>query len=726
MNKILYTALILLLAQYGSAQCLYTDVCPTDTVEICDLSSNDDRLWSALYWFDSVTSVKDLPDGAVNLSFTATDSCPGAALQFRYLLELDLDGDGAPETRIDSDDLPDAGMVLFGNISGAGEARDFDQRPVPANEKYAFALEINGSDTTRTAWVRWNTAQNPGTYIDPQLPYGKHRISWTVSDGQGNSSACSYVFEIKDCKKPTVVCINGLAANIMQTGLISLWASDFLQYTEDNHSTAWNLEIGLVKAAESTGAFPVDGNGDPATMILFSCDEIGAQMVQLWARDAYGNSDYCEVIIVIQDNFNNCAAQAHSAVVCINHWCDGVPFLGASIEINGSNPALPPISYFDSLSLINGCYFYNHIFPFGADYTIIPLSDADPVNGVSVLDMLRIAQHILGIAPLPAPYGIIAADVNRSSSVTTLDIVEIRKLLTGVYTDFPNNTSWRFVDADFVFPNPANPFLSLFPEDVTVINIQDSVKYSAMKAVKIGDVDCSAMPGLTAAPEDRWITGMQLPDRVLETGETADLPLRFDPAGRCLGFQFGLAFDPEALEIVSVSAPALPEWTPDCWAVPAPGRMNVVWASTQGVSGTEVLTIRIKARAPVRLSDVVHLAETGLPALLCDDQMNAAGLYLEFRAQRPGGLDAHAIGAARPNPTAAGFSVPVLLDEPGQVMFRLYNSLGALEYELAEFLPAGAHALDVPAARMRAWGAYYYSVQAGKWQDTGVVMKQAP
>ncbi|MGI9159352.1 MAG: hypothetical protein ACR2K1_06340, partial [Saprospiraceae bacterium] len=341
-------------------------------------------------------------------------------------------------------------------------------------------------------------------------------------------------------------------------------------------------------------------------------------------------------------------------------------------------------------------------------------------------DMLRISQHILGIEPLAAPYALIAADINRSNSITTFDIVEIRKLLTGVYTEFPNNTSWRFVDADYVFPNPNNPLAGSIPAIINQFDVQDSVLYSAFKAVKIGDVDCSAMPGLTSAPEDRRLTNMQLPDRVLRAGETAELPLRFDQTGRCLGFQFGLTFDPEALEIVSVSAPGLPEWTADCWAAPAPGRLNVVWASAQGISGTELLIIRVKARLQVRLSDVVQLAESGLPALLCDDQMNAVGLYLEFRDSRPGNNEAFVIGAAWPNPTAAGFNVPIQLDEPSQVSLRLYNSLGVLEYELAEFLPTGGHTLAVPAACMRVGGAYYYSVQAEKWRDAGVLVKEQP
>jgi hypothetical protein len=70
--------------------------------------------------------------------------------------------------------------------------------------------------------------------VVPELPYGTHKIKWIVEDGCGNETVCEYTFVVKDCKAPTVVCINGLSVNIMPTKMITLWDVDFLQYTEDN------------------------------------------------------------------------------------------------------------------------------------------------------------------------------------------------------------------------------------------------------------------------------------------------------------------------------------------------------------------------------------------------------------------------------------------------------------------------------------------------------------
>ncbi|GAB1398002.1 hypothetical protein MASR1M65_27820 [Saprospiraceae bacterium] len=38
------------------------------------------------------------------------------------------------------------------------------------------------------------------------VPFGRHRITWTIADGCGNFTTCSYIFWVKDCKKPTPVC----------------------------------------------------------------------------------------------------------------------------------------------------------------------------------------------------------------------------------------------------------------------------------------------------------------------------------------------------------------------------------------------------------------------------------------------------------------------------------------------------------------------------------------
>lgn len=64
---------------------------------------------------------------------------------------------------------------------------------------------------------------------------------------------------------------------------------------------------------------------------------------------------------------------------------------------------------------------------------------------VSVLDILFIRKHILGIEELPKPYYWIAADVNNNGTITTLDLILIQRVILGINNDFVNIPPWRFV-----------------------------------------------------------------------------------------------------------------------------------------------------------------------------------------------------------------------------------------------------------------------------------------
>jgi hypothetical protein len=217
------------------------------------------------------------------------------------------------ETVVNSVNTGIAGLgwnnVLYNNLNtpnfSGGTPSAFDERAVPSNQKYGFSIQETVSGTNKTACVRWNTQSQQNTFVAPELPHGTHKIKWFVTDGCGNETICEYTIIIKDCKAPTVVCLDGLSVNIMPGGMIQMWASDFLQYTEDNCTlTPW-IKIAIRKCGTGTG-FPVDNNGNPITNVLFDCTELGPQCVELWAIDLAGNADFCATTLDVQDNNHNC------------------------------------------------------------------------------------------------------------------------------------------------------------------------------------------------------------------------------------------------------------------------------------------------------------------------------------------------------------------------------------------------------------------------------------
>ncbi|MEZ4965899.1 MAG: HYR domain-containing protein [Saprospiraceae bacterium] len=540
--------------------------CPASPVEFCDETPNNPQLWNESYWFDAVHGLHDLCEGPANLTITATDSCSGANIDIRFLLFLDLDGDGNMETVINSNDVPAPGTVNFGNAANpgytGGTSRVFDERPVLPNEIYRWALHQSVSGTTRTASVQWKTfAQLPtptnqfgAPGVTPELPYGTHKIKWYVADGCGNEQTCEYTFVVKDCKAPTVVCLNGLSVNIMPTQMVQLWASDFLQYAEDNCTppTATvpgpnQLVFAIRKAGQGTG-FPTNPDGSPQTNVVFTCAELGTQEVELWAMDMAGNADFCQTTVDVQDNLGNCTPGAPAIAGFLKtEMLEGLE--DAEVHLQGTGPTGQPINLNDMTDQDGLYMFPSGAVPIGSNFTITPMKDDNPLNGVSTFDLVQINKHILGIQPLGTPYRMIAADANHSNSITTFDVVEIRKLILGIYSTFPNNTSWRFVNRDFVFPDPKNPFTAQFPETVTIINMQFGLS-DEFVSVKIGDVNNTAIANAFNSADDRAAGTLyfDVNDREVKAGEL--VTVTFKAADQSQGYQFTL--NAEGLEVVNV------------------------------------------------------------------------------------------------------------------------------------------------------------------------------
>ena len=138
----------------------------------------------------------------------------------------------------------------------------------------------------------------------------------------------------------------------------------------------------------------------------------------------------------------------------------------------------------------------------GNDFTVTPQLDKNHLNGVSTFDLVLIQKHILNVQALNSPYKMIAADVNNSKSITTLDLIALRKLILNIDQSFQNNTSWRFVDANYIFPNASNPWAANFPEVVSINDIAANI-IANFVAIKVGDVNANASVNATDRTEIR-------------------------------------------------------------------------------------------------------------------------------------------------------------------------------------------------------------------------------
>ncbi|MDO8367877.1 MAG: HYR domain-containing protein [Saprospiraceae bacterium] len=680
---------------------------------------NNPQFWNEMYWFDPVLGIHDLCEEPTDLSITATDACYGSSINIEYVLYLDLDGDGNRESVISSTQFANIGWnnVLYNNLNtpnfSGGTPRAFDGRPIPSNQKMGFAIEETISGKHKTARVRWNTQQQPNVYFAPELPHGTHRIKWFITDGCGNNKEYEYTFTVRDCKPPVVECHSNLAVNIMPTMMITLWASDFLQFTDDNCTPQGMLKIGIRKCGTGTG-FPIDANGNPITSVTFDCFELGTQCVELWSIDLAGNADYCETNVEVQNNLGVCPGPNGPHIDGSIKTELGKGIEAVSIAIEGTVNFAPPFSYFfDNETDSTGQYFILNAVPFASTFSIKPELDDNPLNGVTTYDLVLISKHILATEPLNSPYKMIAADANKSGSITTFDIVEIRKLILGTYTSLPQNTSWRFVDYSFVFPNPLNPFQTGFPDTIPIFDILINISGLNFVGIKVGDVNHTVVPNLISPAEERFegTVYFNAEDREVRVGEIFEL--KISTLEQLEGCQFTLETD--GLEILEIIAGE--NMGQDNFALFSErSLLTMAWET----GGRADFSLKLKAqktgsvREMLRISDQITQAEAYVSsgALPTNHQSYQSPITRSRIALRFGNSNAaFELYQNQPNPFSEKTAITFQLPEASAGVLTILDGNGRVLWSRSSDWPAGMNTVEIDLTGLSAAGVLYYKLE---------------
>ncbi|WP_020538514.1 SdrD B-like domain-containing protein [Lewinella cohaerens] len=310
-----------------------------------------------------------------------------------------------------------------------------------------------------------------------------HTLRLEAVDGCGNPAVQYISFKVIDCNAPTPICLNGLTATLSPndegTCDASIWVSDFLGSPITDCSEP--IGYAIYRAADVQAAGPDFVPSPLDTGLVLTLDDEETTVLYIYAIDSEGNYGFCETYILVQPGFACLAFGAIGGMIATEEL---EPVGNVQLSLSGPMPLT-------TMSEPNGSYLFDNLEE-DFDYTVTAYRNDDPLNGVTTFDIVLISKHILALDPLDSPYKRIAADVNRSGSITTLDIIQLRKLILNIYTEFPSNTSWRFIDQDYVFPQPDNPWVESFPE---LINLNDLIGEElsvGFTGVKIGDVNGSA------------------------------------------------------------------------------------------------------------------------------------------------------------------------------------------------------------------------------------------
>ena len=385
-------------------------------------------------------------------------------------------------------------------------------------------------------WALSDGQTGIGNDASQDLNNGDYTITFTVTDLCGNASECTRSFSVFDAKKPTPVCIFGIATTVMpSSGSVTIWASDFESGSSYDNCTAYeDLQF----------SFAPDVTIDNITINCSDIPADGLVPVSIYVTDEAGNFDFCSTFIQVQDPNGACAMPTGLITGTIEtEYQEEVEEVTVTLtDNNGLN--IPVVTG------PSGGFIFNMA---PNDMEVTPEKDMNYLNGVTTYDLVLIAKHILGTELLDSPYKVIAADANHSESVTTLDIVKLRALILHIDDELENNNSWRFVDMSYAFPNAVNPWQEIFPEVIEMeLNTVDPANFIG---VKIGDVNATASPNNLLGSDSRTFDGnltLALEAIKVVAGETFTVDFRANEFKNIAGYQFTLGFDQSAVEFVEV------------------------------------------------------------------------------------------------------------------------------------------------------------------------------
>ncbi|MEL7124139.1 MAG: T9SS type A sorting domain-containing protein [Bacteroidota bacterium] len=189
----------------------------------------------------------------------------------------------------------------------------------------------------------------------------------------------------------------------------------------------------------------------------------------------------------------------------------------------------------------------------GQNYTLTPHYDRDHMNGISTRDLVALARNIMGVGEIFTPYQMIAGDVDNSENISTIDLLILRQMILGDKEFFPNNTSWRFIDGNYEFPDNNDPWMEEMPEIINLIDLETCQNKLDFTAVKVGDIDHSAIPSADIDTRTgNRSTLIKALDQSLNQGDTYELEFTSDELNNLEGMQFTLSFDDRYLEFVDL------------------------------------------------------------------------------------------------------------------------------------------------------------------------------
>lgn len=559
----------------------------------------------------------------------------------------------------------------------------------------------------------WNFIENEvviksgtgNSFAQPVLPNIKYTVQFLATDACNNITVDQKDFTFEDCARPTLFIRRGITLELKER-TIKIKATDFDVGSSDNCTEQGILLNNFRIWHESLGAAPneITKIKELPTELTFSCAQLATQEVYIYAFDEVDNYDRVSTFVIVQDNQESCISALLDGMVAGQIIDEkGAEVEGVSVAVVGGKNAI-------YTTQTDGNFEFE--LPQGKEYAITPLKTSEPLNGVTTFDLILISKHILGISPFKSPYQYIAADVNKSGTITAYDIVQLRQVILKIIPEFPSNQSWRFIDNAYQFTTNS-PLTEPFTESILIEELPEEQMGVNFIGVKIGDINGNALANRLESANGRTIKntlGFTIEDRLVGVDEIITIPFLIKDLKTIEGLQFSLDF--KHLTLLSLEE-GLAETKHMNQTEIEKGQLVVSWNKEQiELSNSNLFTLTFKANRRELLSNLLTIdyQKTLAEAYTTEEELLDIQLsYTELANNRSFELFQN-----KPNPFESQTTVGFYIPRGENVQLRVMDIQGRILMDIQKEYKAGFHEINLDKQTIGGVGILYYQMTAGE------------
>ena len=302
----------------------------------------------------------------------------------------------------------------------------------------------------------------------------------------------------------------------------------------------------------------------------------------------------------------------------------------------------------------------------------------------------------------------IAADINRSGTITAFDMVQLRRLILNITTEFPDNQSWRFVDASYQFTS-TDPLKEPFNETIVIdVNGVDQMDNDFI-AIKIGDVSGNAAANELVTAEARTSNdrlSIMIENKRVNAGEEVTVNFNLPEDQQLDGYQFALAY--QDLTLIEMQEGVVKEGNIG-WTMKDRNILPISWNKTreQNMESNQ-FALTFKAEKTASLSELLTIQPNIIQAEAYTTDQEIMQLELAFTAITA----PFEVQQNRPNPFSDQTTIGFQLPSADRVSLTILTPDGKEVKKWSQHFDKGYNEWIISSQDLNEKGILYYKIQS--------------